>query len=122
MKFKTTVKNIKENYGKNLILEIGYCDLQNLLTYDSPKAYTCGVYGWNFDLYEINGVAICTGYRGMPAGKNFDYSLVHKYDDKARAIMYADKPETMTWERFIRSKQNKIKKLQERFLKEVYKN
>ena len=101
MKIKTTAKAIRENYGKNYRLEIGYCDMQYLLRYDNPIGYTCGIYGWNFDLYDINGIAICTGYRGMPSGKNFDYSIVHKYEEKARKIVEMHKPESMTWERFL---------------------
>lgn len=53
MKFKTTNKAIKQNYSQNYILNIGYCDLQTLLKYESPRAYTSGIYGWNYDLYDI---------------------------------------------------------------------
>lgn len=83
MKYKTTAKALKEGYAK--IIQAGYCDLQDLLSYHSPVAYSSGVYGWNFDVYDIDGVAIATGYRGMP-GKNSkaDYKLIREYDDKAR--------------------------------------
>lgn len=64
MKFKTTRKAIVN--GSSKIVSVGYCDLQSLLINHSPIAYTCGVYGWNFDVYEIDGLTICTGYRGMP--------------------------------------------------------
>lgn len=47
----------------------GYCDLSYLLNNHSPIAYTCGVYGWNFDVYEVYGVTICTGYRNMPGAR-----------------------------------------------------
>ena len=63
MKYKTTAKAIRE--GACNPRSAGYCDLQNLLNNHSPIAYTCGVYGWNFDVYEVYGVTICTGYRGM---------------------------------------------------------
>lgn len=43
MKFKTTQKQIKNNFGK--IFAVGYCDLCNLLQFEKPIAYTCGVYG-----------------------------------------------------------------------------
>lgn len=98
MRIKTTTKRIKENYTNNAIISIGYCDLQTLLKYESPKAYTCGVYGWNYDLYDIDCVAICTGYRGKPQGKSFDYSLVKKYETKAQKIAYRHKKENQTWE------------------------
>ena len=64
MKYKTTAKALRE--GACNLRSAGYCDLQYLLTNHSPVAYTCGVYGWNFDVYEVYGLTICTGYRGMP--------------------------------------------------------
>lgn len=48
-----------------------------------PIAYTCGVYGWNFDVFEVYGVTICTGYRNMP-GKRLDG--IREYEKKAREI------------------------------------
>jgi hypothetical protein len=82
MKFKTTRKAVKENGG--IILEAGYCDLQTLLGNVDPTAYTSGVYGWNADIYDIDGVIIVTGYR--PFGNYYNYDLVHEYEDKARKI------------------------------------
>ncbi len=85
MKFRTTAKAIKEGYAK--ILTIGYCDMHGLLHYQNAMAYTAGVYGWNFDLYYIDGVAICTGYRGTPTGNIYYYNeIVREYELKARAI------------------------------------
>ncbi len=83
MKFKTTAKAIRANGGR--ILSVGYCDMQNLLRYQNPIAYTCGVYGWNFDVYEIGIYTICTGYRGMP-GKSVDYNLLKYFEKKAETI------------------------------------
>ena len=86
MKFKATQKAVK-NFYRNVI-RVGYCGLQYLLYYQNPIAYTCGVYGWNADVYEIGGgLAICTGYR--PLGNiTVDYDIVRKYDDMAREIVY----------------------------------
>lgn len=81
MKVKTTRKAIMN--GSYNVKCAGYCDLQALLTNHEPIAYTCGVYGWNFDVYEVYGVTICTGYRGMP-GKRLEG--VAEYEEKARAI------------------------------------
>lgn len=85
MKFKTTQKAVKEGYRN--IIKVGYCDLQYLLYYKNPVAYTCGVYGWNADIYEIGrGSAICTGYK--PFGDiRPDYELVREYDEKAEKIV-----------------------------------
>jgi len=84
MKYKTTTKAIKEGYY--YIIPVGYCDLQSLLKHKSPVAYTCGVYGWNYDVYDINGRAIVTGYRGMPSDnvKKDSYAIARKYDELAR--------------------------------------
>ena len=83
MKYKTTAKAIKEGYHK--IIDVGYCDLQSLLSYESPVAYTAGYYGWNFDVYDINGVAIATGYRNMPSkNSKADYKLIKEYEDKSQ--------------------------------------
>jgi len=67
MKYRTTAKELRRN--NNYIVSAGYCDLQFLLRDLAPNAYTCGVYGWNFDVYDLDegGVplTVCTGYRGM---------------------------------------------------------
>lgn len=82
MKFKTTRKSIVNESSK--IVSVGYCDLQSLLINHSPIAYTCGVYGWNYDVYEIDGLTICTGYRGMP-GKSAEHC--REYNKKAQNIL-----------------------------------
>ena len=81
MKYKTTAKAIRQNCIN--IRYAGYCDLQWLLRNHSPNAYTCGTYGWNFDVYEVYGLTICTGYRGMP-GKRLE--SVREYEKKAENI------------------------------------
>lgn len=85
MKYKTTAKAIRQSGGR--VVSVGYCDLTHLLRYHSPVTYACGVYGWNFDVYEVHGLTICTGYRGMvgPTAKN-----AAEYERKARAIIQAN--------------------------------
>ncbi|MFA5133052.1 MAG: hypothetical protein WC444_07035 [Candidatus Paceibacterota bacterium] len=83
MKYKTTAKAVREGY--HTIVRVGYCDLQSLLSNRSPVAYASGIYGWNFDVYDIDGVAICTGYRGMPEqNSNASYDLIKEYEDKSQ--------------------------------------
>ena len=120
MKHKTTAKAIRANYPQNLILNVGYCGAQNLLRYEEPTAYASGVYGWNFDLYEVEGLAIVTGYRGTPASKNFDYKILKKYEDKAQKVIETLKPEGMTWDKYDQQRKNKVNKLLRQFIKEVY--
>lgn len=67
MKVKTTRKAIVNGFYN--VKRAGYCELSYLLNNHSPIAYTCGVYGWNFDVYEVYGVTICTGYSNMPGAR-----------------------------------------------------
>ena len=85
MKYKTTAKAVKNGCAN--VKCAGYCKLQYLLRNHEPTAYTCGVYGWNFDVYEVYGVTICTGYRGMPGTR---LQGVKEYEQMARA---AETPE-----------------------------
>ena len=83
MKYKTTRKAIVAGTPANNLVCAGYCDLSNLLWGHEPIAYTCGVYGWNFDVYNVYGITICTGYRNMPGRKANNEAV---YEEKARAI------------------------------------
>ena len=82
MKLKTTNKEIKANFYKTI--KIGYCDAQYLLSYKKPFAYTCGVYGWNADFYEIGNICISTGY--APIGESVNYDLLRSLEDEACKI------------------------------------
>lgn len=82
MKIKTTRKAIISSSPR--LVSAGYCDLQTLLRYHSPIAYTSGIYGWNFDVYEIHGLTICTGYRGMPGRRA---NNAEKYEQAAREAL-----------------------------------
>ena len=93
MKYKTTAKAIREDACNPR--SAGYCALQYLLTNHNPVAYTCGVYGWNFDVYEIHGLTICTGYRGM-VGQRMDHT--DEYEKKAEAIWYGEAGKNMTYD------------------------
>ena len=84
MKFKTTKKEIYQNY-KNVIC-VGYCKLDNLLTNHKPIAYNSGADGWKCDIYDINGVAIVTGYQAF-GNIRPDSATIKKYNDEARKIV-----------------------------------
>ena len=84
MKCKVTRAQIERNFSK--VVSVGYCDATNLLRYSSPFGYGCGVYGWNFDAYEVGGVCICTGYR--PIGKSVNYALLREYEAKAERVAH----------------------------------
>ena len=61
MKFKTTKRAVMDGYS--YVIETSYCSVYDLLSLESPNAYTCGVYGWNADIYSFGDTAIVTGYR-----------------------------------------------------------
>lgn len=89
-KIKTTCRDIKER--ANNVRSCGYCDLSTLLKYHEPIAYTSGVYGWNFDVYDVYGITICTGYRGMVGERLINIS---EYEKQARTI---DENYSVSWE------------------------
>ena len=117
MRFKTTMKEVKAT--SRIILKVGYCDLDTLLRYETPYAYTCGVYGWNADIYAVNGVTIVTGWR--PFGQNLDCDLVDEFEERARAL--ADEldnlPQPFKYDGDF--KRGKMLELIEEFIKEATK-
>ena len=92
MKFQTTRKRIMETIPT--VISVGYCDLQALLSYEAPAAYTAGKYGWNADLYEFGynvpefpmRAAIVTGYRPFGNVKP-DHALVQRYEQAAKDFL-----------------------------------
>ena len=106
-------KDIIDSYG--YIICVGYCSLQYLLKCKDSKLYTCGVYGWNANIFHINNsTCIVTGYR--PFGNIYPkYEIIKKYEDKARAI-YNDYD--LKWQ----EKNKKLEKLLDKFIKEVMQN
>lgn len=85
-KIKVTKNQIKEGY-KNII-KVGYCELQTLLKYESPRYYTSGIYGWCADIYELDyNTVIVTGY--APFGNvEITRDLIKKYEEKAEKIAF----------------------------------
>lgn len=78
MKVKVTKRKVM---SEMICISVPYCSLQNLLSFESPSYYTCGVYGWNADIYTRGNVAIVTGYR--PFGNKVSADVISKYDEKA---------------------------------------
>lgn len=86
MKFKTTKKAIMNGYPR--VLSVGYCDLQFLLYYKSPIAYTSGVNGWGADIYQItDSFAIATGYSPFGNIKS-DYEFNKRIETQAEKIVH----------------------------------
>ena len=62
-KYKTTDREQRENNA--IVLGFGYCDIQNITRFLRANAYTCGVYGWRADFYEMESYTISTGYNPL---------------------------------------------------------
>jgi hypothetical protein len=89
-KIKTTQKAMRENY---FIIGIGYCNAQYLLNVVKPIAYSAGVYGWQCDYYDVDGVVISTGYNYINNQNTvMDYDTIRKYDNKACKLLSQNKP------------------------------
>lgn len=84
-KAKVTRKWVRDNFN---CISVGYCDLQYLLRCVNADYYTCGVYGWNFDVYTFGNYAITTGYRGMIENCKTDKNVsIREYNQKAEEII-----------------------------------
>ena len=60
-KLKTSQSKMKD--FSPIVLGVGYCELQRLLSYESPIAYATNQDGWACDLYLISDkFSIVTGY------------------------------------------------------------
>lgn len=111
MKFKTTKKEVMANYDS--VIRIGYCGLQNLLSYEAPIAYTVRREGWAADIYDMGcGVATATGCD--PFGKICpSYEVREKYEKEAKKILDSHDYE---------KKRDALKELQKKFVEEVLKD
>lgn len=110
MKFKTTQKAIRNGYCN--VISIGYCDIQSLLNYENPIAYTTRREGWGCDIYEITpSTAIATGY--APFGNiRPKYEIKRAYEEKARTILY-------DYSKPFETRRDELRNLLNEFVKEV---
>lgn len=82
---KIKMTNAKLNASNNKIIRVGYCGLQNLLSGLDAYAYNSGVYGWNWDAFDIGGgVTVCTGYRSL-TGEKVHYTDLEEQAEKIRS-------------------------------------
>lgn len=109
MKFKTTRKAVVNGTPSNSLVCAGYCDLKCLLRGHEPIAYTAGTYGWNFDVYMVYGLTICTGYRGMPGRRA---NNIDEYEKRAETIC-------SDYYRNYEDRQNEIEALLKEFCKQA---
>ena len=109
MKVKITRNDINTNFVK--VYSVSYCGAQSLLSTLEPFGYNAGVYGWNYDAYNMgNGICITTGYR--PIGEHVDVDKLRLYEQSAERILYDHNKE---WQ----AKQDEINNLLSKFISEV---
>ena len=111
-KIRTTQKEIKSTYDN--VVAIGYCNLQYLLDYFTPKCYTVRKEGWASDIYDFGTTAISTGY--APFGNiRIDYDTLQKYEKIGELLKYNS---VLTWQ----AKKKKARELINKMIKEVIEN
>lgn len=96
---KKIKKITRNNINQENMVVLSYCQCQTALNryaYNNKVGYNAGIYGWNYDLYRVNGVDIVTGYNCPCENKS-------NKDIKAKLIAFENK-------------------LQELSLREVYEN
>lgn len=85
-KYKVTKKAMKESYDK--IICVSYNNLQHLLRFQKPFAYSTRVEGWACDYYNIDGVLISIGYSPIDSRRTkSSYDICKKYDEAAQKIL-----------------------------------
>jgi len=109
-KVQVTAKQVRNGLFGNNIIRLGYCEAQSLFRGIEPKAYTCGVYGWNFDVYQVGEKVFCTGYRGMVGRKA--NTNVREYEQRAEEICNEFR---FNWN----EQQERLNKLREEFCEAV---
>ena len=85
MKFKTTAKEVR---AYNEAIRFSYCAIQHLMAGREPNAYTCGVYGWNADVYIFGSFALVTGYRPFGRDPRLSYEEIRGFDKRAEALLH----------------------------------
>lgn len=101
-KYKTTDREQRENNA--IVLGFGYCEIQNITRFLTPRAYTCGVYGWRADFYEMDGYTISTGYAPL--------NYIHKASLKDVDAFRKTKAQIL---------RDELKKLENKLNKKLYK-
>lgn len=77
---------MKESYSK--IICVNYCNLQNLLRFQEPFAYSTRAEGWACDYYDIDGILISTGYAPIDSKRTKStYDICRRYDNESRKIL-----------------------------------
>lgn len=82
-----TRNDIKRQY--RTIIRIGYCDLYHLTKRLRKIGYNAGVYGWNYNAFELDyNTCIITGYRAFDKGTiRLSSEFIQYIEDKTIEII-----------------------------------
>ena len=92
------MKITRNEINKTNMVALSYCQAQtalNCFAYNDKVVYNAGIYGWNYDLYKINGVDIVTGYRPPYceySKKDIKNKLI-AFENKLRELSYSEEHE-----------------------------
>lgn len=111
MKNKYTRKEVRAMADRwdEVIIRVGYCNLQYLLNDQYPFGYSTRAEGWACDYYDLGKIIVSTGY--APIGESVGYDLCRKYDQKAAKIWGNKWP--------YKRQLAQVKKLREKFVEDV---
>lgn len=85
MKEHITRKKVRESFTAVVLCD----EINNIadLCGIPPEYYNAGVYGWNWNLYNMDGVAVVGGYRNYPrCSARVDYSDARKIQKHVRSL------------------------------------
>ena len=99
MKTEVSKRKVLDYFGKNHVICFGNNALAKLEYYlpsfSISTHYTAGAYGWNADIYCIEGggkfFAICTGYRPFGISNQRILEVANTYKEKYSKASWTDK-------------------------------
>lgn len=89
MKVEMSKADVESEFSNVIVLYSYQTEVVNSIKKAfSPVGYNAGVYGWNYDVYDINGVGFVEGYR-IPNFKNssrYSEEILDKVTDKINEV------------------------------------
>lgn len=99
MKIEMSKSDVESEFSKVVVLHGGQQKFINLLKQAvEPYGYNAGVYGWNYDVYKVNGIGFVEGDR-IPNFSNearYSQEIMDRAVEKAEAVVKNNrKPENI---------------------------
>lgn len=81
---KISINYLKQKGVKNSQFFSGdfSCCLHDLFKHIERLGYNCGVYGWNYDVFEIGDFYFVSGYRYPNINNHLDYFKLRKLNER----------------------------------------